>query len=50
MGNLLRAITQDGAVAVTTIDSTAIVSEMERIHKTSADSRLHDGGSNERGA
>ncbi len=36
MGNLLRAITQDGAVAVTTIDSTAIVSEMERIHKTSA--------------
>ena len=36
MGNLLRAITQDGAVAVTAIDSTAIVSEMERIHKTSA--------------
>lgn len=36
MGNLLRAITEDGSVAVTAIDSTDIVREMEHIHKTSA--------------
>ena len=36
MGNLIRAITEDGSVAITAVDSTAMVAEMERIHKTSA--------------
>lgn len=36
MGNLLRAITEDGSLAVTAIDSTAMVGEMEHIHNTSA--------------
>lgn len=36
MGKLIRCITSDGAVMATAIDSTDIVNEAERIHKTSA--------------
>ena len=36
MGKLIRYITTDGTVTITGIDSTGIVSEMEKIHKTSA--------------
>lgn len=36
MGKIVRCITVDGSVACMATDSTDIVSEMERIHKTSA--------------
>lgn len=36
MKNMLRAISRDGGVVVYAIDSTNIVAEMERLHKTSA--------------
>lgn len=36
MGKLIRCITSDGLVMATALDSTDIVSEAERIHKTSA--------------
>lgn len=36
MGNLLRFITGDGSVVCTVLNSTSIVAEMERIHRTSA--------------
>ena len=36
MGKLIRCITDDGAVAAYALDSTDIVSEAERLHKTSA--------------
>lgn len=36
MKNLIRAITSDGAVAVSAIDSTEIIAEAERLHETSA--------------
>ncbi len=36
MKNLIRCITEEGAIAAIAIDSTQIVREMERIHKTSA--------------
>lgn len=36
MGKLIRCITGDGAVAAYALDSTDIVSEAERLHKTSA--------------
>lgn len=36
MGKLIRCITSDGAVMATAVDTTDIVNEAERIHKTSA--------------
>ncbi len=36
MGKLIRCITSEGAVMVSAVDSTDIVAEAERIHKTSA--------------
>ncbi|MBQ3088190.1 MAG: Hsp33 family molecular chaperone HslO [Clostridia bacterium] len=36
MGKLIRCITSDGLVMATAIDSTDIVAEAERVHKTSA--------------
>lgn len=36
MANLVRAISENGGIVVCAIDSTNIVREMERIHKTSA--------------
>ena len=36
MGKLIRCITSDGLVMVTAIDSTDIVAEAEKLHKTSA--------------
>ena len=36
MNNIVRAISKDGSIMIITINSTGIVSEMERIHKTSA--------------
>ena len=36
MGKIIRCITSDGLVMATAIDSTDIVAEAERIHKTSA--------------
>ncbi len=36
MGKLIRCITSEGAVMVSAVDSTDIVSEAEQIHKTSA--------------
>lgn len=36
MKNLIRAISEDGGVVISAIDSTGIVHEMEKIHKTSA--------------
>ena len=36
MGNLVRALTRDGGISIFTVDSTNIISDMEKIHKTSA--------------
>ncbi len=36
MDNLIRAISQDGSVVASVVDSTALVAEMERLHNTSA--------------
>ena len=36
MSKLIRCITSDGAVMASAIDSTEIVAEAERLHKTSA--------------
>ena len=36
MAKLIRCITSDGAIMVSAIDSTDIVSEAEKIHNTSA--------------
>ncbi len=36
MNNLIRAISQDGSVVASVVDSTAMVAEMERVHNTSA--------------
>lgn len=36
MPNYVRAISKDGGIVVCALDSTAIVREMERVHKTSA--------------
>ncbi len=36
MNNLVRAISQDGSVVATVVDSTKMVSEMEQVHGTSA--------------
>ncbi|MFV0412589.1 MAG: Hsp33 family molecular chaperone HslO, partial [Oscillospiraceae bacterium] len=36
MPNLIRAISENGGIVVCALDSTGIIREMERIHKTSA--------------
>ena len=36
MSRLIRAISENGGVIFSAIDSTGIVAEMERVHKTSA--------------
>ena len=36
MSNLIRGISENGGAVLCAIDSTAIVREMERVHKTSA--------------
>ena len=48
-GKILRCITKDASVLAVVMDSTAIVSEAERIHKTSAESlRPRSAGSSQR--